>query len=115
MTLFDTLRRNRFARISLTRREPTEVAAVRPAAPPETPAAALPEGAPRRRDWIGVLAMGTGLFRAIMDVQIVTSSFDPDPGRAVGQHGRDRLGANRVSDRGCRDGADVRDHVCRRC
>ena len=75
MTLFDTLRRNRFARISLTRREPTEVAAVRPAAPPETPAAALPEGAPRRRDWIGVLAMGTGLFMAIMDVQIVTSSL----------------------------------------
>src|SRR6516165_8910399 len=30
---------------------------------------------PRLRDWIGVLAMGTGLFMAIMDVQIVTSSL----------------------------------------
>jgi DHA2 family multidrug resistance protein len=26
-------------------------------------------------DWIGVLAMGIGLFMAIMDVQIVTSSL----------------------------------------
>ena len=30
---------------------------------------------PRLRDWLGVLAMGTGLFMAIMDVQIVTSSL----------------------------------------
>ena len=75
MTLFDTLRRSRLARISLTRREPTEATAVRLAAPPEPAAAALPEGAPRLRDWIGVLAMGTGLFMAIMDVQIVTSSL----------------------------------------
>src|SRR5205807_7676967 len=37
------------------------------------PAAAGPE--PRLRDWIGVLAMVTGLFMAIMDVQIVTSSL----------------------------------------
>jgi hypothetical protein len=29
MTLFDTVRRGRFARISLTRREPTEATAVR--------------------------------------------------------------------------------------
>ena len=78
MTLFDTLRRSRFARISLTRREPTEATAVRLAPPPEPPAAALPEGAPRLRDWIGVLAMGTGLFMAIMDVQIVC----PPPGGA---------------------------------
>src|SRR5580704_4209167 len=61
MTLFDTLR----PRISLIRREPTEAAAVR----------AAPEGTPLLRDWIGVLAMGTGLFMAIMDVQIVTSSL----------------------------------------
>jgi DHA2 family multidrug resistance protein len=27
------------------------------------------------RDWLGILAMGTGLFMAIMDVQIVTSSL----------------------------------------
>src|SRR5439155_409013 len=69
----ETLRRGRFARISLARRGPTGAAAVRPAPPP--PAAILPEGAPRLRDWIGVLAMGTGLFMAIMDVQIVTSSL----------------------------------------
>src|SRR5438132_7997436 len=30
---------------------------------------------PTLRDWLGVLAMGTGLFMAIMDVQIVTSSL----------------------------------------
>ena len=30
---------------------------------------------PSLRDWLGVLAMGTGLFMAIMDVQIVTSSL----------------------------------------
>ena len=30
--------------------------------------------APQLRDWIGVLAMVTGLVMAIMDVQIVTSS-----------------------------------------
>src|SRR5437667_11344943 len=75
MTLVEKLRRGRFARVSLARREPTEAAAVRPAAPPEPPAAALPERAPRLRDWVGVLAMGTGLFMAIMDVQIVTSSL----------------------------------------
>ena len=73
MTLVETLRRGRFSRISLARRQPTEAAAVRPA--PDPPAAALPEGAPRLRDWIGVVAMGTGLFMAIMDVQIVTSSL----------------------------------------
>src|SRR5205823_5849597 len=43
-----------------------------------TPAAviagALPQ-LPRLRDWLGVLAMVVGLFMAIMDVQIVTSSL----------------------------------------
>jgi MFS transporter, DHA2 family, multidrug resistance protein len=39
-------------------------------APVGTPAQAL-----RLRDWIGVLAMVVGLFMAIMDVQIVTSSL----------------------------------------
>jgi MFS transporter, DHA2 family, multidrug resistance protein len=38
--------------------------------------AAAAEGpAPSSRDWIGVLAMVVGLFMAIMDVQIVTSSL----------------------------------------
>ena len=31
---------------------------------------------PSLRDWLGVLAMGTGLFMAIMDVQIVASSLN---------------------------------------
>ncbi|HJU14866.1 MAG TPA: DHA2 family efflux MFS transporter permease subunit [Stellaceae bacterium] len=43
------------------------------AAAPSPPPAAVPE--PRLRDWIGVLAMVFGLFMAIMDVQIVTSSL----------------------------------------
>jgi MFS transporter, DHA2 family, multidrug resistance protein len=62
MSLVETLRRGRFARGSRARHEPAD-------------AAALPEAAPQLRDWIGVLAMGTGLFMAIMDVQIVTSSL----------------------------------------
>jgi DHA2 family multidrug resistance protein len=53
-----------------------------PATPPVRPAAALtatapagPAGQQTLRDWIGVLAMSVGLFMAIMDVQIVTSSL----------------------------------------
>ena len=42
----------------------------RPQPEPDTAAEA-----PGLRDWIGVLAIGTGLFMAIMDVQIVTSSL----------------------------------------
>ena len=75
MTFIETLRRGGLARIALVRRRPTEAASIRPAAPPDRPAATPPEIAPRLRDWIGVLAMGTGLFLAIMDVQIVTSSL----------------------------------------
>ena len=71
MTLAETLRRGGLARISLTRRKPTGAAPVGPA----PPAAAPRTDAPQLRDWIGVLAMGTGLFMAIMDVQIVTSSL----------------------------------------
>src|SRR6516162_3141497 len=36
---------------------------------------------------------------------------DPDPGRAVGQPRRNRLGSDRVSDRRCRDGSVVRHAV----
>src|SRR6185503_9193488 len=44
-------------------------------APAAAPAAGdMPE--PTWRDWIGVLAMVTGLFMAIMDVQIVASSLN---------------------------------------
>ena len=39
------------------------------------PKASAAEPAPGLRDWIGVLAMVTGLVMAIMDVQIVTSSL----------------------------------------
>src|SRR3954462_6987518 len=48
------------------------------AAPPSPPLAAPPSGAesqPTWQDWAGVLAMVTGLFLAIMDVQIVSSSL----------------------------------------
>jgi DHA2 family multidrug resistance protein len=47
------------------------------APPPSPPAAPMParDEDPRLKDWIGVLAMVFGLFMAIMDVQIVTSSL----------------------------------------
>jgi DHA2 family multidrug resistance protein len=54
---------------TLEQRAPAAAAADRAA----EPAAAWPE--PRLRDWFGVLAMVVGLFLAIMDVQIVTSSL----------------------------------------
>ena len=72
-TLTLPLRRARLARARLAAPEPT-VALARPESPP-APAPAAPAPQPRLRDWIGVLAMGTGLFMAIMDVQIVTSSL----------------------------------------
>lgn len=73
-TLTLPLRKRRLAR---------EQAAIRPppVARPTTPTteAAPPLGGaaqqPTLRDWFGVLAMVTGLFMAIMDVQIVTSSL----------------------------------------
>jgi len=43
-------------------------------APPLAPAS-QPDEKPRLSDWVGVLAMCTGLVMAIMDVQIVTSSL----------------------------------------
>jgi len=71
MTLAETLWRGGLARIALARRKPTGDVPVGP-----TPTAAAPRtDTPQLRDWIGVLAMGTGLFMAIMDVQIVTSSL----------------------------------------
>ena len=74
MTLAETLRRGRLARARLAVRGAAEEAPAKPAAGahPE-PGGAGSE--PTLRDWIGVLAMGTGLFMAIMDVQIVTSSL----------------------------------------
>jgi len=52
---------------------PAPPAAPPPAAPATPPAA--PDQQPTWRDWAGVLAMVTGLFLAIMDVQIVSSSL----------------------------------------
>src|SRR5207248_3230135 len=74
MTLAETLRRGRRARARVPVRDAAEDAPTKPVAgtQPE-PGAAASE--PTLRDWIGVLAMGTGLFMAIMDVQIVTSSL----------------------------------------
>jgi DHA2 family multidrug resistance protein len=51
----------------------TPAAPVRPAA--AAAPATQPGGPPTLRDWIGILAMAVGLFMAIMDVQIVTSSL----------------------------------------
>ncbi len=68
------LRRGRLARARAALREPASAAPVRPAAPP-APTPVEPAQQPRLRDWIGVLAMVTGLVMAIMDVQIVTSSL----------------------------------------
>ena len=58
-------------------RAPVSVA-LAPAAPPPATAAETAAAAPQPtlKDWIGVLAMVTGLFMAIMDVQIVASSVN---------------------------------------
>jgi DHA2 family multidrug resistance protein len=76
MTLVATLRR-RIARSPVAPRKPA-LATPSPSgeAEPRPEAAAGPAPRqPRLRDWFGVLAMVTGLFMAIMDVQIVTSSL----------------------------------------
>ena len=73
MTLAEIFRRGRLAHSPVVR-EPAEEAPVGPVAGAQAEASAAgPE--PSLRDWIGVLAMGIGLFMAIMDVQIVTSSL----------------------------------------
>ena len=77
VALIPALRRVRLPRRRFPAAAPAIGAPQRPeAAPPLQPAsdpAAAP--APQLRDWIGVLAMVTGLVMAIMDVQIVTSSL----------------------------------------
>jgi MFS transporter, DHA2 family, multidrug resistance protein len=63
-------------RVGWARRSPPVRAPAAPAKP--ATAAAPPAQAgrpPSLRDWFGVLAMSVGLFMAIMDVQIVTSSL----------------------------------------
>ena len=82
MTLVPTLRRGRPAREADLAPPPVRTPAATPAPRPVDPHAPsdLPSGAPAPdqptlRDWLGVLAMAVGLFLAIMDVQIVTSSL----------------------------------------
>jgi MFS transporter, DHA2 family, multidrug resistance protein len=61
------VRRSRIARAAAPAPKPT-------LAPPPAPAPPS-QSEPSLRDWVGVLAMVFGLFMAIMDVQIVTSSL----------------------------------------
>jgi DHA2 family multidrug resistance protein len=65
------LRRARIARRARPAADPTP--ALKPA--PAAVVGAAPQHLPTLRDWLGVLAMVVGLFMAIMDVQIVTSSL----------------------------------------
>jgi DHA2 family multidrug resistance protein len=70
-TLASPLRRARIARRAAI------TAPLKPAAlpPPTAGVAGARAPVPTLRDWFGVLAMVVGLFMAIMDVQIVTSSL----------------------------------------
>jgi DHA2 family multidrug resistance protein len=63
------LRRARIARRAVVAAQP------KPTAAAAAVGSAKPAPAPTVRDWVGVLAMVVGLFMAIMDVQIVTSSL----------------------------------------
>ncbi len=72
MTLISALRRSPLARSQGA--ATTTAAGGRSAAPP-APSRGAPAHQASLRDWIGVLAMVTGQFMAIMDVQIVTSSL----------------------------------------
>src|SRR5499427_1938825 len=75
VALIPALRRVRLPRRQLPTAAPAIGAPQRPSAAPPSQPASEPAPAPRLRDWIGVLAMVTGLVMAIMDVQIVTSSL----------------------------------------
>jgi DHA2 family multidrug resistance protein len=68
------LGRGRLARARAALTEPAVALPARPATP-SAPGAGMPAREPTLRDWFGVLAMVVGLFMAIMDVQIVTSSL----------------------------------------
>jgi MFS transporter, DHA2 family, multidrug resistance protein len=62
-------------RVGWARPAPALRARPTPAPPAATAAAPAAGQEPGLRDWVGVLAMAVGLFMAIMDVQIVTSSL----------------------------------------
>ena len=70
-TLTAPLRRARIARRAEVAAPPKPAALLAPT----TNVAGTPAPLPTLRDWFGVLAMVFGLFMAIMDVQIVTSSL----------------------------------------
>jgi DHA2 family multidrug resistance protein len=70
-TLTAPLRRARIARRADVAAPPKPAALPAPTAS----VAGAPAQLPTLRDWLGVLAMVVGLFMAIMDVQIVTSSL----------------------------------------
>jgi DHA2 family multidrug resistance protein len=69
--LVSPLRRARIARRARLAAQPKPAITSAPAAV----IAGAPPQIPTLRDWLGVLAMVVGLFMAIMDVQIVTSSL----------------------------------------
>jgi DHA2 family multidrug resistance protein len=77
VALIPALRRARLPRRRFPAATPAIAAPQRPAAAPLSQPVSEPAPAPtpQLRDWIGVLAMVTGLVMAIMDVQIVTSSL----------------------------------------
>ena len=77
MTLAETLRRGRLARSQVAVREPAAQAQAEPVARTQ-PEASVTGPEPGLRDWIGVQAMGIGLFMAIMDVQIVAKDSGHD-------------------------------------
>src|SRR3954447_13143883 len=74
VTLAETLRLGRLARSQVAVRKPAGEAPAEPG-PGVQPAASAAKPEPGLRDWFGILAMCIGLFMAIMDVQIVTSSL----------------------------------------
>jgi DHA2 family multidrug resistance protein len=74
MTLVPSLRRPRLPRARVAAGAPRS-ATPAPPAPNPAASAGAPTREPTLRDWFGVIAMVGGLFMAIMDVQIVTSSL----------------------------------------
>src|SRR5438067_11884468 len=74
MTLAETLRLGRLARSQVAVRKPAGEAPAEPVARVQ-PAASAAKLEPGLRDWFRTMAMGIGLFMAIMAVQIVTSSL----------------------------------------
>src|SRR6516225_7203327 len=75
VALIPALKRLRLSRRQFRTAAPAIGAPRRSSVAPPSQLASEQAPAPQLRDWIGVLAMVTGLVMAIMDVQIVTSSL----------------------------------------